>query len=234
MSSLLVFWPILGWTLLAVVLTALFVRVSGAIRYIPNNRVAVVEKLWSARGSIRSGLIALHKEAGFQPEVLRGGVHAFTPFQYRLHIEPLVTIPQGRIGYVFARDGLPLGPDQALAANPGGADFQDVRAFLDGGGQKGPQRRVLREGAYAINLAQFVVVTRDRVFALALERPEADLLAQMAEVIERRGGFEPVVIKDADDQIGVVTIHDGPALAEGEIIAPTVGVDPAEPATFHN
>ena len=234
MSSFVAFLPILGGALLAVVLAALLVRVSGAVRYIPNNRTAVVEKLWSGRGSIRSGLIALNHEAGFQPEVLRGGVHFFTPFQYRLHIEPLVTIPQGRIGYVFARDGLPLDPDQALAANPGGADFQNVRAFLDGGGQKGPQRRVLREGAYAINLAQFVVVTRDRVFALALEREEAALLAQMAEVIEDRDGFEPLVIKDADDQIGVVTVHDGPALSEGEIIAPTVGVEPSDPATFHN
>lgn len=234
MSSIVALWPILGWTLLAVVLAAAFVRVSGAIRYISNNRIAVVEKLWSGRGSIKSGLIALHGEAGFQPDTLRGGVHFFTPFQYRLHVQPLVTIPQGRIGYVFARDGQPLNADQALAANPAGVDFQNVRGFLEGGGQKGPQRKILREGAYAINLAQFVVVTKDRVFALALEREEAALLAQMAEVIEARGGFEPVVIKDADDQIGVVTIHDGPGLAQGEIIAPTVGVDPADETSFHN
>jgi uncharacterized membrane protein YqiK len=234
MSSIAAFLPILGWALFAVVFAAIFVRVSGAIRYISNNRLAVVEKLWSGRGSIRSGLIALRGEAGYQPDVLRGGVHFFTPFQYRLHVQPLVTIPQGRIGYLFARDGQPLPADQALAANPPGVDFQNVRAFLEGGGQKGPQRKILREGAYAINLAEFVVVTKDRVFALALEREEAALLAQMAEVIEARGGFEPVVIKDADDQIGVVTVQDGPALAEGEIIAPTVGVDPADEATFHN
>jgi uncharacterized membrane protein YqiK len=234
MSAISALWPILGWTLLAAILAAVFVRLSGAIRYIPNNRIAVVEKLWSGRGSIRGGLIALRGEAGYQPDVLRGGVHFFTPFQYRLHSQSLVTIPQGRIGYVFARDGAPLAADQALASNPAGSDFQDVRAFLEAGGQKGPQRKVLREGAYALNLAQFVVVTKDRVFALALEREEAALLAQMAEVIEQRGGFEPVVIKDADDQIGVVTVHDGPALSEGEIIAPTVGVDPGEPSTFHN
>src|ERR1700761_1365690 len=234
MSLISAIWPILGWTLLAVCAVAVFIRISGAIRYISNNRLAVVEKLWAGRGSIKSGLIALHGEAGFQPETLRGGVPFFTPFQYRLHIQPLGTIPQGRIGYVFARDGLPLPADQALASNPTGADFQNVRAFLEGGGQKGPQRKILREGAYAINLAEFVVVTKDRVFALALEREEAALLEQMAEVIEARGGFEPVVIKDADDQIGVVTVLDGPALAEGEIIAPTVGYDPADTATFHN
>ncbi len=233
MTSLMAFGPVVG-SALVVVLAAALVRASGMIRYIGNNRVAVVEKLWSFKGSIKGGLIALHGEAGFEPDVLRGGVHVFMPFQYRLHVQTLVTIPQGRIGYVFARDGQPLAADQALAANPHDTDFQDTRAFLIGGGQKGPQRKVLREGAYAINLAQFVVVTRDATFALSLDRNEAQLLDQMQEVIESRGGFEPLVIKDAEDQVGVVIVHDGPGLAAGEIIAPTVGVDPADPATFHN
>lgn len=234
MTSLLAFGPFVGSALVVVALAAVLVRVSGMVRYIGNSRVAVVEKLWSSRGSIKGGLIALKGEAGFQPDVLRGGLHFFSPFQFRLHIHPLVTIPQGRIGYIFARDGLPLAADQALAANPGGTDYQDARAFLEAGGQKGPQRKVLREGAYAINLAQFVVVTRDRTFALSLDREEAALLEQMTEVIESRDGFEPLVIKDADDQIGVVIVHDGPGLSTGEIIAPTVGVDPADAATFHN
>ncbi|WP_297509825.1 SPFH domain-containing protein [uncultured Caulobacter sp.] len=233
MSNILAFGPVAG-SALAVVLIAALIAVSGMIRYIGNNRVAVVEKLWSGKGSIAGGLIALKGEAGFQPDVLRGGLHFFFPFQYRLHIQSLVTIPQGRIGYVFARDGAPLEADQALAANPDDVDFQDARAFLERGGQKGPQRKILREGAYAINLAQFVVVTRDQTFALSLDRAEEGLLAQMAEVIEARGGFEPVVIKDADDQIGVITVHDGPGLPAGEIIAPLVGSDSADAATFHN
>jgi uncharacterized membrane protein YqiK len=213
---------------------AILVIASGVIRYIGNNRIAVVEKLWSLKGSIKGGLIALRGEAGFQPDVLRGGLHFFVPFQYRLHIQSLVTVPQGRIGYVFARDGRPLDADQALAANPDGTDFQNTRAFLEAGGQKGPQRKVLREGAYAINLAQFIIVTRDATFALSLANDEAGLLHKMTDVIEARGGFEPLVIKDSDDQIGVVIVHDGPGLPTGEIIAPTVGVDAADPATFHN
>jgi uncharacterized membrane protein YqiK len=207
---------------------------SGAVRYIGNNRTAVVEKLWSRHGSIRSGLIALNGEAGFQPDVLRGGVHFFFPFQFRLHVQTLVTIPQGRIGYVFARDGAPLAPDQTLATNPDGTDFQDARRFLLAGGQKGPQRKILREGSYALNLAQFVVVTKDQTFALALDKADAALLDQMADIIEARDGFMPVVIKNADDMIGIVTVHDGPSLPAGEIIAPTVGQDPSAPATYHN
>ncbi len=233
MSNFMAFGPLVG-SALVVVFVAAIVAVSGMIRYIGNNRVAVVEKLWSGKGSIAGGLIALKGEAGFQPDVLRGGLHFFFPFQYRLHVQSLVTIPQGRIGYVFARDGAPLEADQALAANPHDVDFQNTRVFLEQGGQKGPQRKILREGAYAINLAQFVVVTRDSTFALSLDRAEEGLLTQMAEVIEERGGFEPVVIKDADDQIGVITVHDGPGLPAGEIIAPLVGSDPANDATFHN
>jgi uncharacterized membrane protein YqiK len=216
-------------------LVAVFlIFVSGTVRYIGNNRTAVVEKLWSRRGSIKSGLIALNGEAGFQPEVLRGGVHVFLPFQFRLHLQTLVTIPQGRIGYVFARDGAPLAPDQTLAANPDDTNFQDTRRFLLAGGQKGPQRKILREGAYALNLAQFVVVTKDQTFALILDKSDAALLDQMADIIEERDGFLPMVIKNADDMIGIVTVHDGPSLPAGEIIAPTVGQDPSVPATYHN
>ncbi|HWE46633.1 MAG TPA: SPFH domain-containing protein [Caulobacteraceae bacterium] len=221
--------------LVLLVLFAVLLKASGTIRYIGNNRVAIVEKLWSAKGSIRGGLIALKKEAGFQPEVLRGGAHLFFPFQFRLHVQPLVTIPQGRIGYVFARDGRALDADQVLASNLEGADdFQDARRFLESGGQKGPQRKVLREGSYALNLAEFVVVTKEQTFGLRLDKADAALLDEMAEVIESRAGFVPVVLKDADDEIAIVTVHDGPALPAGEIIAPTVGEDSKVSETFHN
>src|SRR5262249_8705486 len=131
---------------LVVLIAAVLVLASGSVRYIANNRIAIVEKLWSSKGSVKSGLIALNGEAGYQPDVLRGGLHFLFPFQFRLHTQPLVTIPQGRIGYIFARDGQPLEPGQTLAANDGAVDFQDTRVFLKNGGQKGPQRAVLREG----------------------------------------------------------------------------------------
>jgi len=225
-------WPAVGS--IAVVVTLALVYFSGVIRYVGNNRVAVVEKLWSGKGSVDGGFIALGGEAGFQPEVLRGGFHFFFPFQYRVHSQPLVTIPQGQIGYVFARDGLPLGPTQTLASNLTARDFLDTRAFLSAGGQKGPQRAILREGTYAINLAQFVVITRERIYGKMLEASDATLFTEMANVIMTREGFDAVVIKDADDVIGVVTVHDGPALPADQIIAPSVGSDQADPDTFHN
>lgn len=214
-------------------LLAVLVALSG-IRFIPNSQVGIVEKRFSGRGSIRSGFLALNGEAGYQPQVLRGGLHYLTPFQYVVHSAPLVTIPQGKIGYVFARDGRPLEPTQVLADNSANADFQDVAAFLQAGGQRGPQRRILREGTYAINLMQFVVITEEKVFSLPLNRDEAEVIKRMAEVIAERKGFRPVIIKDTDDRVGIVTVHDGPSLPQGEIIAPVVGDDPAQAETYHN
>jgi uncharacterized membrane protein YqiK len=212
----------------------LFLFLLLGIRYIPNDRVGVVEKRWSGRGSVKTGLIALRGEAGYQPSVLRGGLHWLMPFQYRVHRLPLVTIAQGTIGYVFARDGLPLEPTQTLASNVNADDFTDVVAFLKSGGQRGPQRKILREGTYAINLAQYVVITYDKVYFLPLNREEDTKIRQMAAVIGERNGFAPVVIKGADDMVGITTVHDGPSLAQGEIIAPVCGEDPSNAATYHN
>lgn len=207
---------------------------TGAIRYVPNSRVGVVEKMWSASGSLHGGLIALNGEAGYQPDVLRGGLHFMMPLQYRVHSVPLVTIPQGKIGYVFARDGHALPASQTLASSIEGVDVQDTAGFLSNGGQRGPQRAILREGTYAINLAQFVVITFDGVYCMPLQKAEQELLAGMSSLITAREGFEPVVIKDHDDLIGIVTVHDGPSLAPGQIIASTVGNNAADTATFHN
>lgn len=212
----------------------LLMLVSGFVRYIPNNRIGIVEKLVSGRGSIKTGFIALRGEAGFQPRVLRGGWHFFPPFQYRIHSVPLVTIPQGKIGYIFARDGLPLESTQALASNTTANNFQDVEHFLLNGGQRGPQRQILREGTYAINLAQFIVINDDKAYYLPLNRDEEAVFKRMATLIQERNGFEPLVIKGADDMVGVVTVHDGPSLAQGEIIAPTVGDDASVAELYHN
>jgi uncharacterized membrane protein YqiK len=88
--------------LVALAVLVLLVLASG-IRFIPNNRIGIVEKRFG-KHSVRGGFIALQGEAGYQPDVLRGGIHYLVPFQYAVHIVPLVTIPQGKIGYLFARD----------------------------------------------------------------------------------------------------------------------------------
>src|SRR5437868_13299718 len=146
-------------------------------RYIPNDCVGIVEKLWSMKGSVPNGhIVAFNGEAGYQARVVRGGLHfRLWRWQYKIHKAPLVTVPQGKIAYVYARDGEPLTPGQTLARVVDCNNFQDSDLFLQGvaaqgeaaalvGGQRGRQRTILREGVYAINLALFVVITEERVF----------------------------------------------------------------------
>ena len=213
MSSLLFGLMVVAAAMLTVLLLLL---ISGAVKYIPNDRIGVVEKLWSSSGSVQSGLLALNGEAGLQPELLRGGFHFFAPFQYRVHIHPMVSVTQGTIGYVFARDGIDLPAGQTLADNSGIDDFRDVRAFLSNGGQKGPQRMILREGTHIINPALFVVMTEEATYSMSLDAKEKIYYEQMRGVLDERGGFTPVVIKENtgshdSDQLAVVTVQDGPA-----------------------
>lgn len=250
-----------------------WILVAGAVlfwlcfRWIPNDRIGVVEKWWSLAGSVTEGrIIAPAAEAGYQADILRGGLHfGWWRWQYAIHTAPLVSIPEGKIGYVFARDGEPLPPSQTLARVIDCNNFQDARGFLglkaaaDAttgriAGQKGRQRAILREGVYAINPALFTVISENAVFALKIvqTRAEQESLGRWLAELRAASGFEPVVvgkgtavaaIPDHDsavvaaetpaDSLAIVTVHDGPSLAPGEIIAPTVGGDLAE-ADYHN
>lgn len=205
-------------------------------RVIPNNKIAIIEKWWSNKGSLNEQIIALHGEAGYQPQIIRGGIHFLTPLLYRVHICPLVTVPQGQIAYVFARDGEPLEPIQTLSrVIPEGSNFQNVRGFLENGGQRGPQRGIIREGTYAFNLAQFIIITEGKSYYLPMgTSSEEATIAKMAELLKERDGFRPVVIKGTDDKVGIVTVHDGLSLYRDDIIAPAVGDNADFPETYHN
>ena len=173
----------------------------------------------------------LDGEAGFQANLLRGGLHAgFFPWQYRIHKEPLVMISESKIGYVYARDGSPLPPTQTLGRIVDCNHFQDAEAFLQADGQRGRQRAILREGVFAINLALFVVITEDRVFAGPIREKEQKKYSDWQEQLEGdsriRSGHgriwraavsrvaEPAVggadlTMTPTDTIGIVTVHDG-------------------------
>jgi uncharacterized membrane protein YqiK len=246
--------PPLAWALAAVLLLLFFGSVLLGIRRIPNDSVGIIEKTWSPTGSITEGrIIALSGEAGYQAEILRGGIHLFYwPWQYRIHKVPLVTVSQGKLGYVYARDGQPLNPGQTLGRSVPNNLFQDTRGFLTGVdgliGQRGRQRMILREGVYAINLAMFVVVTQDAVYRLDMAgRQELAAIVGWQKELNDVCGFDPVVIGEevsvedpltpgkpmVVDSIGIVTVQDGPSLAPGEIIAPSVGND-SNDANYHN
>jgi uncharacterized membrane protein YqiK len=221
---------ITGIALFSLVALGAVLYLLGVVRYIPNNRIGIVEKLWSHKGSVKSGLLALDGEAGFQPDLLRGGFHFFMPLQYRVHTRPMIVVTQGKIGYVFARDGHDLPAGQTLADNARATDFRDVRGFLAAGGQKGPQRKILREGTHIINPALFVVMTEEATYGLSLDKDEQAYYDNMRGVLVQRSAFVPVVIKEIpgtheSDQLAIITVMDGPGLPRDELLAPDVGDD---------
>lgn len=214
-------------------------------RFIGNTEVGIVEKTWGG-GHLSGQILALNNEAGFQPDVLRGGLHFKPGYRFRIHRVPLVTIHRGQVGYVFARDGQPLGrysqdgkdmveAGQTLGQVVNNGDITNVRAWLKAGGQQGPQRSILREGTYAINLAQFVVIcgVNDIYYHPVGGKEEFVAIKRIADNIAANDGFAPVLIDGSNDQIGIVTVHDGPSLRQGDIIAPTVG-DSKTDAHYHN
>src|SRR5580704_18953578 len=179
----------------AVLLLLLFLpRLLGVV-YIPHTQVGIIEKIWSSKGSLREGqIIARNGEAGFQARFLRGGIHfGLYPWQYRIHKEPLVVVGEGKMAYVYARDGVPLEPTQTLGRNVVSNHFQDAVKFLEAGGQRGRQRGILREGVYAINLVLFVVISDERVFSGPIREASDRYESWKAQLTSVRA-FDPVVI----------------------------------------
>ncbi len=216
-----------------IIVLYLLIFVIFGLRVISSDQVAVVEKWWSFKGSLKDSIIALNGEAGYSPNLLRGGIHFKSALMFKIHKYPLITIPQGQIAYIFARDGKPLAPIQTLGkVIPEANNFQDVTGFLKNGGQRGPQRGILREGTYAINLAQFIVITPGEIKAIFnSSKGERVELVSMQKTLLERNAFSPVIIMgnggEASDIMGIVTVHDGLSLQDGEIIAPYVGEDHA-------
>src|SRR5438477_7737095 len=224
------------------------------IVYIPHIQVGIIEKIGSSKGSLREGqIIARNGEAGFQARFLRGGIHfGLYPWQYRIHKERLVVVAEGKMAYLYARDGIPLEPIQTLGRNVASNHFQDAIAFLEAGGQRGRQRGILREGVYAINLALFIVITEEHVFSGPIRESADKYELWKAQLLALRA-FDPIVIGSGGqsrvrgiaessaseagappslaampdfnpntDTIGVVSIQDGPTIGSGEIIAPEI------------
>src|SRR4029453_16518659 len=198
-----------------VVLVLCLPRLLGIV-YIPHTQVGIIEKIWSSKGSLREGqIIARNGEAGFQTRFLRGGIHfGLYPWQYRIHKEPLVGVAEGKMAYVYARDGIPLEPVQTLGRNVESNHFQDAMAFLEAGGQRGRQRGILREGVYAINLALFVVITEERVFSGPV-RESADKYESWKAKPASMKAFDPVVIGAAGQRHFQANIGDTSASEAG-------------------
>jgi uncharacterized membrane protein YqiK len=69
----------------------------------------------------------------------------------------VIEIGADEVGLVTAKIGANLPPGERFGKNVECEDFQDDRAFIRNGGQKGPQRAILIVGTYQINTDLFSV-----------------------------------------------------------------------------
>ncbi|HET6144979.1 MAG TPA: SPFH domain-containing protein [Candidatus Acidoferrales bacterium] len=163
------YWHFLAsywWILLLVMVVLLerqIMRLFGVV-LIPQSSVGIVDKRYALVGKNRTlaegQIVALNGEAGIQADTLAPGLHFFLwPWQYSIKLQDFLVVPQDSIGVVEARGGTPLIEGRVLGKKVECKAFQDARAFLQGGGQRGPQITIIPPGTYRINTSVFSVNT---------------------------------------------------------------------------
>ena len=100
-------------------------------------------------------------QKGPQIQILPPGLYRINPYLFRVRKASAVNIPHNSIGLVVAVDGLPISPGRLLGHRvQGHNNFQNGQAFLEQGGQKGPQIDILLPGSYRVNTKLFQVSVR--------------------------------------------------------------------------
>jgi len=154
-----------GWVLALIVIAALhklILRIFFGTVIVSKDEIGIVNKKWVLFGKNRElpggAIIALNGEAGLQADTLAPGIHfGLWAWQYAVTLDHFVTIDKNQIGVVEARDGHALSGGRVLARTVACSSFQDARAFLTNGGERGPQISIIPPGTYRINTALFTV-----------------------------------------------------------------------------
>jgi uncharacterized membrane protein YqiK len=96
--------------------------------------------------------LANHGEKGPQIQILPPGSYRINPYLFRVTKVPVVSIGNNQIGIAVATDGASISEGRLLGKHTENHNnFQDGKAFLESGGQKGPQIDILLPGTYRIN-----------------------------------------------------------------------------------
>lgn len=170
------------------------------MKFIGEHQVGIVVKRFGMRNLPAGQIIALRGEAGLQADVLSPGLHFFYWFwQYSVSRSGLVEVPQDHIALVVAHAGQAIPPGRILGGMVECDHFQNARAFLSGGGEKGRQNAVLTAGTYRINTALFDVITPWNATTHGIN------------------GAALRIHKVEPDLVGIVTTLDGAPIDDGDI-----------------
>jgi len=167
--------------------------------------------------------------------VLRGGLHVLFPFMYRIHKSDLVPFGQGKIAYVSRATAQPSSIAGAWRTTRGQVGLPECAPLSCSAAPEGPQRKILREGTYAINTTSSHHHRRARLWSRA-ERPRTrrgsracSSRSPNAWGFAPGGCWRPITIWSAS-----VTVHDARRCLQAKSIAPEVGTELRDAATFHN
>jgi len=183
-----------------------------SIRSIGPTDVGLVLKRVSFKKLKGDNPIAFRGEAGYQADLLRAGLWFKLWPIYKVTRHPMVQVPAGEIGVVIAQVGQSLAEGQKSGIyKPVFGDFSDVRAFVENGGQKGPQRPTLRPGSVlAINPAAFLVRTASAMYGLPISKEALEKVRALPSERFKQVVIRPQVIVGSSEQqeIGALHVHD--------------------------
>jgi len=147
---------------IALMLTAILVYQSVVI--VGGKEIALIERRWFGKKMPQGRVVAMNNEVGIQARTLGPGMHFLIPFIYTARKSEFTEIMDGKIGLIESVDGSPIPPGKIFAKVIQGHNaFQDGEAFLQNGGQKGPQIDILPPGKYRINPYLFKISIADAV-----------------------------------------------------------------------
>jgi len=102
-------------------------------------------------------------QRGPQMGVIPPGTYRINSLLFTVTLNDAIVVPPGKIGVIEARDGKPLCDGRVIARHVDCDSFQDAPAFMDGGGERGPQMAIIAPGTYRINPFLFSVQLADAV-----------------------------------------------------------------------
>jgi len=125
------------------------------LKLIHDYEVGILTKKMFGRKMPPGRIVARDGEIGVQADILMPGLYWRIPIIWKISKVPVTEILPTEVGVVESIDGESIPHGRLLGDEVACNQFQDANAFLDNGGQKGPQVAILRPGSYRINLYAF-------------------------------------------------------------------------------
>jgi len=142
-----------------IVFLILFLIVAGGMLIVVGGtQVGLIERRYIGRTMREGRVVAMKDEIGIQARILAPGLHILFPFLYVVRKTEMLVVNDDEVGLIESIDGKPLEPGAIFARHVTGHNsYQDGEAFLNNGGQKGPQVDIMPPGQYRINTYLFTI-----------------------------------------------------------------------------